>query len=117
MVEGTASFVNILYRIMDEIRAFLLLLGVLVFGFGSAYFHIGRNQVEFDHVTPSYAESIFAGCTHVLNNAVGKINTTEYYSGGDASQEAFLWLLHWISICLFVLLFMNILLALICDIF
>jgi len=41
----------------------------------------------------------------------------EYYSGESASQEGILWLLYYISIVVFVILLLNMLIALICDIF
>jgi len=54
MIEEMAQLVNILYRIIYEIKIFMLLFCVLVFGFGSAFFLIGQNQIEFDAATPEY---------------------------------------------------------------
>ena len=43
MLEETAFVVNILYRIVQELKVFAFLFGVLIIGFGCAFFYIGQN--------------------------------------------------------------------------
>jgi len=54
MIDELASMVNMIYRVVYEIQVYLCLFCLLIGGFGSAFFIIGRNQIEFDGFTPEY---------------------------------------------------------------
>ena len=85
MIETISPLINVIYKITKEVRYLIMLFCILIFCFGTAFYYVGQNQLEFDRISeedePWYTVDIIFAFNHVFNNAVGEINIDDYSVG------------------------------------
>lgn len=52
MVDSIAPLIDMIVQILDDIKYFLLVVGIYVMAFGSCFYILGQNQQNFDRVDP-----------------------------------------------------------------
>ena len=86
MIETISPLINVIYKITIEVRYLIMIFCILVFCFGTAFYYVGQNQIEFDAIQtydeePWYTVDIMYAFNHVFNNAVGEVNIDDYSAG------------------------------------
>ena len=121
LIDQVAPLVSIMFKIISEIKVFSMIFLVVLFAYGNSFYFIGRNQIEFDDIEPAnypgYSQNILWGLNHVWNIALGQFNTPDYSAGENPSQMALLWILYLTGIIMLTLNLLNMLIAIMADIF
>ena len=110
-----------MFKIISEIKVFSLIFLVVLFAYGNSFYFIGRNQLEFDEIEPAnyprYSQNVLWAFNHVLNIALGQYNTPDYLAGENPTQTGILWILYLTGIVMLTLNLLNMLIAIMADIF
>ena len=121
LIDQVAPLIQIMFKIISEIKVFSLIFFVLLFAYGNSFYFIGRNQIEFDGIEaynyPEYSEHLLWSLNHVLNIALGEFNYPDYSAGENPTQQGILWVLYLSAILMLTLNLLNMLIAIMMDIF
>ena len=50
MIDTISPLINVIYKITREVRYLIMIFCILVFCFGTAFYYVGQNQIEFDEI-------------------------------------------------------------------
>lgn len=116
-----APLLSIVFKIVYGCRIFSILFLICIFAYSNAFYFLGRDQIEFDEVDkadyPGYSQNILLAMNHVFNIALGQFNTGDYSVGKDPKQENILWVCYLTAIFIMMLTLLNMLIAIMGDIF
>jgi hypothetical protein len=105
----TAKIIRILHQIFVKIVNFLIILGIMVLAFANTFFIIARIED-----TGFAGDSFWRAITYSYLNALGSSNLNNYQSDWWGVYAKFIWL---VSIFLIFLILLNMLIAIVSDIF
>ena len=76
-----------IWKIIYDIKWFVVVLSLWIFGSGNAFYIIGQNQVLLNSIPedeiPSYSVSVGKAMVHVLNIGIANIHPEDYNAGED----------------------------------
>lgn len=119
MIETFANHIDMIFRILWEIKFFGIVLAVTMVAFTNSYYLIGRNQIQFDNIDPEepiiYAEWMGAFWT-VTMLSLGNPETDNFFQG-DGNQKIYLMCLFGLSAVMILIHLLNMLIAIMADTF
>lgn len=91
LIDDIAPIVDIILRILSDIKYFMVIFVVIVFAFAISFYLLGKNQVDFDDIEdiPEYY-TVIGSLWHMWTLCIGNPNTDlynidAYLAGEEAS--------------------------------
>lgn len=120
MIDSLAPHISIIFEIFFAIRYFIFIFGLTVFAFTMSFYLLGRNQIQFDSITPTEAPvySEFGGALwQMWMLCLGGPEVDGFFIGENKLMKPFLLIMFFLSALSILIHLLNMLIAIMGDTF
>lgn len=125
MNDKIAPLIFIFYKVLDEIKYFMLVIAIMFLAFSSAFYLLGQNQMQFDDISTTEDDGDGVPLYVTPQKAIlfmfylllGEVGPSGNFDKGKKTQEFQLWFFFCIATFFFIIVMMNMLVAIMGEVF